>query len=84
MKITTNHSASSYGLPVILDGEGRLMDYPAGLAATLARLGWSRRDLADRTGFKPRTVEGWFVGRPIPAEALNVLSDALKNRADAP
>ena len=27
MKITTKHASSSYGLPVILDDSGRVMDY---------------------------------------------------------
>ena len=78
MKITTDHAASSYGQPVILDDRGRLMDYAPGLTAVLAKLGWSRATLAERTGRSLRTAEGWFAGRPVPAEALNVLADALR------
>jgi hypothetical protein len=91
MRITTRHSRSSYGIPVILDDRGQVMDQVPGLAAVLARLGWTRADLAARTGNSPRTVEAWFQGvaapagrvaprRPVPAEALNVLRDALEAR----
>jgi hypothetical protein len=78
MQITTQHPASEYGVPVILDDAGGVMDPAPGLAAALARLGWSRATLAERTGYSRRTVEGWFVGRPVPASALNVLADALR------
>lgn len=89
MKITTEHSASSYGIPVVLDDAGNLMGQIEGLSLALERLGWDRATLAERTGKSRRTVEGWFVtttvppgiavpSRPVPAEALNVLRDALR------
>jgi len=88
MTITTQHAASSYGQPVILDERGRLVDQVPGLVAVLARLGWSRAELAERCGVSSRTVEAWLQevdvppGRKAPrrvvtAAALNVLADAL-------
>lgn len=90
MTITTKHSASRYGIPVVLDDRGRLMDQVPGLTLALERLGWSRADFADRCGVSARTVEAWFQLVPIPpdrmaprravtAEALNVLRDALES-----
>lgn len=88
MKITTRHSASRYGIPVILDDRGRLMDQIPGLNLALERLGWSRAVLAEKCNVSPRTVEAWFQTVTVPpgvvaprravtAEALNVLADAL-------
>lgn len=74
MKITCHHSASSSGVPVILDDRGRLMDYPRGLTAVLDRLGWSRADFANRFGYKsPRSVEKFFQGFVPSAATLNLL-----------
>lgn len=77
MKITTNHSASSYGVPVILDDRGRVMDYGPGIRAAMEKLGWDKRKTAAATGVSVRTVEGWLQGRMPDAAALNVLADAV-------
>lgn len=88
MRITTQHARSSYGIPVILDDDGEVMDQIPGLTLALERLGWSRATLAEKCGVSARTVEAWFQTvtvppgrvaprRPIPAESLNVLRDAL-------
>jgi DNA-binding transcriptional regulator YiaG len=78
MKITTEHSRSSYGIPVVLDDAGEAMDYAPGLRAVRDRLGLSVGAVAELTGVSPRTVEGWEQGRPVgnPA-ALYVLADLL-------
>lgn len=75
--ITTQHSASSYGLPVVLDERGRLMDPSPGVRACLAALGWTQQEFAERCGVKLRTVEHWLTTGLVPAATLNVLRDAL-------
>jgi DNA-binding transcriptional regulator YiaG len=75
MTITTNHPSSSYGLPVILDDDGQVMDYAAGVEELRARLGLSRQALADACGVSRRTVEGWEQGRLPGAAALNVMGE---------
>jgi len=76
MKITTRHPASSYGMPVIIDG-GHVVDYAAGIKAIRAKLGWGTQQLADVCGVSRRTVEGWEMGRPPTAAALNVMADLV-------
>jgi hypothetical protein len=80
MTITTEHPRSSYGIPVILDDRGRVMDYAPGLRAVMERLGWDRPTLAKRCNVSIRTVEGWFQGRMPETAALNVLADALREQ----
>ena len=74
MQVTINHSASSYGIPVILNDSGMLMDYWTGIKALRAKLGWTTQQLADACGVSRRTVEGWETGRMPTAAALNVMS----------
>lgn len=82
MVITCNHSASSYGVPVILDDGGALMDYGPGLTATLKRLGWSRADFAAHCGYRSaRSVEKFWQGVVPPAATLNMLGVALDRQA---
>ena len=79
MQITCNHSASSYGIPVILDDGGDVMDYAPGLSAVLARLGWSRADFAEHCGYKStRSVEKFWQGAIPPAATLNMLGVELE------
>lgn len=78
MKITCNHSSSSYGIPVILGDDGQLMDYGPGLTAVLKNLGWSRSDFAANCGYSgPRSVEKFWQGVVPPAAVLNMLGVAL-------
>lgn len=74
MKITHDHPASSYGMPVILGDDGSVMDYGTGIKAIRSRLGLSVRDIAATVGGSPRTVEGWEQGFMPRAQALNALS----------
>jgi ribosome-binding protein aMBF1 (putative translation factor) len=80
MKLITNHPSARPGRPVFVDARGAAVEDRAGLAAALERLGWSRADLANATGYSRRTVESWFSARGVPAEALNVLAEALKEK----
>ena len=49
MTITTKHSTSSHGVPVILDDDGLVMDYGPGVKAIRAMAGMTTQQLADRS-----------------------------------
>lgn len=84
MRITTDHAASSYGQPVILDGSNSVMDYGPGVKAARKALGLRVAELAEACGVSPRTVEGWEQGRRMPpTQALNVMEGLLKTRQAA-
>ncbi len=74
MKITIQHPASSFGVPVILDDSGNPLDYSDGLRRCRYRLKMSTVELGRHFGCSGRTVEGYEQGRIIPVAALNVLS----------
>lgn len=79
MKITTDHSRSSYGIPVILDDAGEVMDYTPGLRAVRTMLGLSTAELAAAVGKSRRTIEDWEQGRYMPATAaLFVMAEMLR------
>jgi len=77
MKITTDHSSSSYGQPVILSDSGGVMDYSPGIKAVRAKLGLTTQQLADACGVSRRTVENWEQGRMPTTAALNVMADLV-------
>lgn len=79
MKITCHHPASSYGIPVILDDDGNVMDYAPGLATALDRLGWTWQRLALFWGHSTaRSVERYRQGLAVPPAAkLNMLAVEL-------
>jgi len=74
MKITLHHPASVFGMPVILDPEGKLMKYDKGIKLIRRRLRLSTRDLGAICGSSHRTVEKWEGGQVPPAFALNAMS----------
>jgi DNA-binding XRE family transcriptional regulator len=79
MTITTNHPRSSYGIPVILDDDGQLLDYGPGVRAIREKLLLTRQELADKTGFSIRTIEAVEVSRLSPsARLLNAMGDLIK------
>jgi DNA-binding transcriptional regulator YiaG len=78
MKITIDHPASSYGVPVVLADDGAPMDYAAGIKALRELRGLSTQALADLCGVSRRTVEGWEQGRMPTTAALNVMSRLVK------
>jgi DNA-binding transcriptional regulator YiaG len=78
MKITTNHATSSYGVPVILDDLGAVMDYAPGIVAIRKKLKLSTAQLAVACGVSPRTVEGWEQGRLPSTPVLLLLKQLLK------
>lgn len=78
MRITTRHPASCYGLPVILDETGAVMEYGPGIKAVLGVLGWTQGRFAEAAGKSLPTAKKYCQGAMVPgAEALNVLADAL-------
>jgi DNA-binding transcriptional regulator YiaG len=79
MKITTDHSASSYGIPIILDDGGNPMDSAPGVQAVRRSLGLSQVQLAERCGVTVRAVQSWEQGvRMVTAAPLNVMADLLR------
>jgi DNA-binding XRE family transcriptional regulator len=66
VKITTDHAASSYGTPVILDDRGRVLDYALGVRAVRRALGLSTAELGEALGCSRRTVENWEQSRNTP------------------
>ena len=82
MRVTTNHPASCYGFPVILDDNGEVMDYPEGVKAIRKLVGMNTTKLGELCGASRRTVENWEGGRfPPPANALNVMAELVRKAA---
>ena len=77
IKLTTDHSASSYGMPVFVDDNGNVMDYSHGIQAARKEHGWSTSDLAEKLGVSSRTVENWEQGRLPNKTALLLLSHLI-------
>ena len=77
MQLTTDHSTSSYGIPVFLDDDGNVMDYAPAIVLICKTKGWTYADLAERTGVSPRTAEGWGQGRMPSKSALMLLASHL-------
>ena len=80
MRITIDHAASSYGVPVILGDDGQLLDYAPGIRATRDKLGLTARQLGELCGVSERTVNGWEQGRMPETAALNMLGKLLRAR----
>jgi hypothetical protein len=81
MRVTTDHSSSSYGIPVILDDRGRVMDYGPGVRAVMGSLGWGKHQTAERCNVSVRTVEGWLQGRMPLVSALTCPSGQSSDRS---
>lgn len=77
MKLTTDHSASSYGVPVFVDDDNNPIDYADGFRKVRHLKGWSTADLAEQLGVSARTVEGWEQGRMPSKPALIILSSII-------
>jgi ribosome-binding protein aMBF1 (putative translation factor) len=79
MKITTNHPCSHYGIPVILDDNGDVMDDAPGIKAVRRRCGLTAEQFAAECGVSVYTVNAWEQGiNGIKTEAFNVLDRLLK------
>ena len=69
IKITNNHSASSYGIPVcLIDGE--LVDDADGFTACCKALGWSRAEAAEKLGKSIHSID--FYRSKIPGRSQSV------------
>ena len=77
MRITTNHSASSYGQPVILSDGGEVLEYAAGIKAIRQQMELTTAEFAEQMGTSRRTVEGWEQGRVPSNTALLLLQYLL-------
>lgn len=80
MKVTIDHPASSYGVPVIIDDDGNPMDYAAGVKEIRRRLDLTAAELAAKLGVSTRTVNGWEIGRMPKTAALNMLGKLMRER----
>ena len=83
MKVTTNHPASSYGVPVFLGDDGEPMTYRDGVKALRLRFGWSVAQLGEACHVSGRTVEGWEQGRLPTTAALNMMGTLIRPRRAA-
>ena len=76
--ITTDHPASSYGIPVCLI-DGKLAEDADGFRAACHYLGWDRAIATIKTGKSKHPIDLYRTGRrPIPAEVLNALRDEVE------
>lgn len=81
MLITTDHPASSNGLPVILDDEGNLLIYDEGLRRARSMLGWSQTRLASESGVSLGSIRSYERSTRIPGNAtLYTLMKALNDQ----
>lgn len=80
MKITIDHPTSSYGIPVILDDKGDVMDYAPGIKAVRAKLGLTAAALAVKLNVSERTINGWEQGRMPEVAGLNMLGKLLRGK----
>lgn len=82
MRITCNHPSSSYGVPVILEDDGSVMDYAPGITAVLDRIGWDRQTAAVESGYKSaRSIEKFWQGAQPSARFLNRIGVELDRSA---
>jgi DNA-binding transcriptional regulator YiaG len=65
-RVTTDHAASSYGVPVIVDDAGQVLDTAIGVRAVRRALGLSTAELGEALGCSRRTVENWEQSRNAP------------------
>ena len=77
MKITTDHPTSSYGIPVILDDAGQVMDYGQGVKAIRKKMGLNTIDFGSLIGVSGRTVEGWEQSKRMPGKPELILINQL-------
>jgi len=81
IKLTTNHTTSSYGIPAFVDRDtNQPLDYAQGVRQLRRSMGLSVRDLAKHCGVSPRTVEGWEQGRLPSKPALLLMVRLLERR----
>ena len=80
MKITTNHPQSSYGIPVIIDDAGQIMDYGPGVKSIRKKLGLNTMYFGSLIGVSGRTVEGWEQGKRMPGKPELMLMAQLIKR----
>ena len=77
IRLTTSHSASSYGVPIFVDEKNNPLDYAPAIKQLRSDNGWSTTDLAEKLGKSRRTIEGWEQGRMPDKTALLLLQHLL-------
>ena len=80
IRLTTDHSASSYGMPIFVDEKNNPLDYGVGLKQVAKDQGWTTKQLAEKLGVESPTIHNWYQGRRmIPKTALLLLSHLLQS-----
>lgn len=78
IRLSTESSSSSYGIPVFIDSEGNPMNYTTGIRAMMSEHKLTQRALARILHCSPRTVEDWRSGRRMPSnQALLIMAQWL-------
>ena len=77
LKLTIDHSMSSYGIPLFVTADNQPLDYADGIRKIRKLLVLSTDDLAEIAGVSRRTVEGWEQGRPIRKAPLMLIQKFL-------
>jgi len=81
LKITTEHAASSYGQPVILNDDGELLNIWDGIKTARKKMNMNTKTFGLLLNVSPRTVEDWEQGRRRPrTESLLHLSIIMKRK----
>ncbi|UCH71747.1 MAG: helix-turn-helix transcriptional regulator [Thermoplasmatales archaeon] len=80
MKLTTEHSASSYGMPIFLDDNDNVLDYADGIRRLRKLKKISTKKLGEICGVSHRTVEGWEQGRLPSKSALFLMKSLLSDK----
>ena len=87
MKLTTDHPASSRGVPVFISGE-TVLDYSVAIKDLLRIISQrsghyhipkARKELSEAIGFSVRTIQGWEDGRKPSVSALIAMQKSLKS-----
>lgn len=83
IRVTTEHSASNYGIPVILDDD-ELLDYREGVRRLRKQMKMNTAEFGRAIGVSPRTVECWEQGVFSPsAKPLYKMVELLRDQAPA-
>lgn len=77
MKLSVNHSQSSYGVPVFVDDDNNSVDYAVGIRKLREELNKSRSDFGAELGVSPRTVEAWENGLRMPSKSALLLMSKM-------
>ena len=83
MTVTTRHPESKFGVPVVLDEEGRVLDTCHAVRFFRRYYGLTSREFGQMTNATSNSVIGWECGRTaIPVSVLLVIKDFLEDEKE--